>query len=312
MRAGLTILVLIVAAFCGYWYLGAHLFQRGVEDWFAAQTEAGRSAEVQGLAVTGFPVQFKATSGPLAISDPATGWGWQTPTAEVSMPSWWPFRVTADLADRHVLDTPRGQFDITAQDLTGQFGLSPRLAPVSLHVESGAMQAVGAEGAVRVSTLRFDSTRQDDASHHAVLSVQGLGLDAGPLSLAEGSLVAEADVTLAERLDDLPDAVAVPIDRIVLQKAELRFDPVAVTATGTLVADARGFAAGELTLRLENWPEALDVAVAAGLIPADRVGMLEGGFRMMADGDVLELPLTLAGGDIRFGPLPIGPAPRFR
>lgn len=312
MRTGLTILILTVAAFCGYWFVGAHLFQRGVEDWLAAQAEAGRSAEVQELEIAGFPTRFAATSGTVVIVDPETGWGWQTPSAAVSMPSWWPFRVTADLAEQHVLDTPRGQFDITAQDLTGRIGLSPRLAPVDLHARSNAIRAVGAGGSLQASEFLFDSTRLDGATHHATLSVQGLGLEAGRVTLIGGTLTAEADVTLAERLDDLPDAVGLPIDTITLRDGELRFDRVAVRASGTLVADGRGFAAGELTLRLENWPEALEAAVAAGLIQENRVGLLEGGFRMMADGDVLELPLTLAGGDIRFGPFPLGPAPRLR
>lgn len=312
MRTGLTLLILIVAAFCGYWFAGAHLFQRGVEDWLAAQAEAGRSAEVQELDIGGFPLRFAATSGPLVIVDPATGWGWQTPSAAVTMPSWWPFRVTADLAERHVLDTPRGQFDITAQDLTGRIDLSPTWAPVGLHVRSDAVTAMGVDGSVQASDLLFDSVRQDGSVHRATLSVQGLGVEAGPVALAGGTLNVQADVTLAERLDDLPQAVGLPIDTITLHDGELRFDQVAVSASGTLISDARGFAAGELVLRLENWPEALKAAVAAGLIPENRVGLLEGGFRMMADGDVLELPLTLAGGDIRCGPFPLGPAPRFR
>ncbi|MDB6453817.1 DUF2125 domain-containing protein [Falsirhodobacter sp. 20TX0035] len=311
MRALVTLLIVLAAAFSGYWFLGAHYFRQGVENWFAAQGEAGRSAEVQGLEIGGFPTAFRATSDTIVIADPS-GWGWQTPSADVSMPSWWPFRITARLPEHQVVDTPRGQWDVTVQDLVGRFGLSPSLAPDTLHVDSGALQATGADGTLRLGNLRFDSARGEGFTHHVTLTAEGLGLEGGPVNLSGGSLAVEGDITFAERIDDLPDAVAVPIDRLSLAKAELRLADAAVTATGDLVSDGRGFAAGELTLRLENWQAALDAAVAAGLIPANRVDMLEGGFRMMAEDGVLELPLTLSGGDIRFGPLPLGPAPRFR
>ncbi len=311
MRALVTLLIVLAAAFSGYWFLGAHYFRQGVENWFAAQTEAGRSAEVQGLEIEGFPTAFRATSDTIVIADPS-GWGWQTPSAAVSMPSWWPFQITAKLPEHQVVETPRGQLDVTVQDLTGRFDLSPSMAPKALHVESGMLQAAGADGTLRAGGFRFDSARRDGFTHHVTVTADGLGLEGGPVNLTGGALSVEGDITLAERVQDVPDAVAVPIDTLSLTKAEMRFADAAVTATGKLVSDGRGFAAGDLTLRLENWQEALDAAVSAGLIPENRIGMLEGGFRMMAEGDTLELPLTLSGGEIRFGPLPLGPAPRFR
>lgn len=311
MRRVLTLLIVIAALFCGWWFAGAHLFRQGVENWFAAQQAAGRDAQVQGFDVGGFPTRFVARADAVAVSD-LSGWGWQSPGAEVSMPSWWPFHVTARLPDRQVIDTPRGQVDLTGQGMEGRFTLSPSLAPVRLHAEAASLVAAAADGTLRADRITFDSDRTTGTMHHAVLAIDGLGVDAGPVALNGGTLRSEANVTLAERVDDLPDAVAVPVEAIALHRFDLRFDDVAVTATGDVVADGRGFAAGEVTVRLENWPAALDAAVSAGLIPEDRVAMLEGGFRMMAEDGVLELPLTLSSGQVRFGPLPVGPAPRLK
>lgn len=312
MRTLIGILLAAALAFCGWWFVGAHLFRSGVEDWFTAQREEGRSAEVQGLEVEGFPLRFRIASGPVAIHDPESGWGWQVPEAEVTMPAWWPLRVAFALPERQVLDTPAGQVDLTVAGAGGRFRLSPSLAPVAAEANTGALTAAMDRGLLTATALRMQSDRTAPDAHDLTLEADGLGLETDMVTLTGGTLRAAAAVTLAEPVEDLPDAVAVPVDSILLRQTEMRFDQAALSVTGELLADGRGFAAGTLNLRLENWPAALEVATRAGLIPENRVRTLEGGLRLMAGGDTLELPLTLSGGEIRFGPLPLGPAPRLK
>ncbi|QUS35778.1 DUF2125 domain-containing protein [Falsirhodobacter algicola] len=312
MRTILGIIVVAALAFCGWWFVGAKMFRGGVEHWLAAQEASGRSAAVEGMTVSGFPLTFRATSGQVAIFDPKSGWGWQAPAAEVSMPAWWPLRVTVSLPERQVLETPAGQIDLNAAEAEGHVRLSTDLAPVAARAATGAVTASMAMGELTASGIRATSDRVSARSHHLTLQADGLALTSDIIDLDDGSLSMDATATLAERIDDLPDAVAVPIDEITLSSFDLRFGKMAVTGSGHILADARGFAAGDLTLRLENWPDALDTAVAAGVIPANRVDMLEGAFRMMAADGTLELPLILSGGEVRFGPLPLGPAPRLR
>ncbi|WP_128254557.1 DUF2125 domain-containing protein [Falsirhodobacter deserti] len=313
MRTVFGIFLAAAIAFCAWWFVGAHLFRSGVEDWFAAQTEAGRMAEVQDLEVTGFPARFRIASGPVTVMDPESGWGWQAPSAEVTMPAWWPLRVDFALPPQQVLETPTGQVDLRLDGAGGTFQLSTSLAPVAGQVKAGPFAASMAEGRLTGNSIALRSDREDGTLHHLTIKADGLELKANDIRLQEGAFDAVADVTLAEVVDDLADGVAVPIDRIVLHRAELRFDRAVLSITGDLVADGRGFAAGDLKLHVENWPAILQPAVDAGLIPANRLDMLENGLRMMGGNDeVLEFPLTVEGGMVRFGPLPVATAPRFR
>lgn len=305
--------IILGALFALYWVGGHHLFSNGLRDWLAAQERAGRIAQVQDLTTGGFPVEFAADGQGVVISDPVSGWGWMADAAHVSVPAWWPFGVDARVTGRQVIDTPAGQVDLLAEGMMGHVGLNATLAPVSAWLASGPIQADTGQGTLRADDLRVASDRTEGRMHRVTADASGLAVTAGDIGLSDGRLHLIADVTLAEVVDGLADAVAVPLDGLRIEAAELRLGDMAVLVTGDLVSDGRGFAAGDLTLRMENWPAALQLAVDTGLLPAGQARTLEGGFRMLAGGgDALDVPLSLDGGMIRLGPLPIGPAPRFR
>lgn len=296
-----------------YWLGGYYLFSNGLRDWLAAQGQAGRMAEIQSLETGGFPLTFAADAQGIVMADPATGWGWMAEGARVSAPAWWPFGVDATVSGRQVIDTPAGQIDLLAEGLAGHVGLNATLAPVSGWLSAGRIEAASGQGTLRADDFRMTSDRTEGRTHRITSDATGLAVEAGDIRLDNGRLHLVADVTLAEVVDGLADAVAVPVDGVRIETGELRLGDMAVLVTGDLVSDGRGFAAGDLTLRMENWPAAMQVAVEAGLLPAGQARTLEGGFRMLSGGrDALTVPLTLDGGMIRLGPIPVGPAPRFR
>ncbi|MCJ8138718.1 DUF2125 domain-containing protein [Falsirhodobacter halotolerans] len=305
--------IILCALFALYWVGGHHLFSNGLRDWLAAQERAGRMAQVQDLTTGGFPADFAADGKGVLISDPASGWGWMAEGAHVSVPAWWPFRVNAQVTGRQVIDTPTGQIDLLAEGMAGHVGLNATLAPVSGELTSGPIHAATAQGTLRADDLRIGSDRTEGRTHRLTADANGLAVEAGDIRLGDGRLHLIADVTLAEVVEGLADAVAVPVDALRIEAGELRLGDMAVQISGDLVSDGRGFAAGDLTLRMENWPAALKLAVDTGVLPAGQARTLEGGFRLMAGGgDALNVPLSLDGGMIRLGPLPLGPAPRFR
>ncbi|WP_052362417.1 DUF2125 domain-containing protein [Falsirhodobacter sp. alg1] len=313
MRVLIRIIVVLAVLFCGYWFAGAHLFERGVQRWLTAQQQEGRVAEAQDLTVSGFPTEFRGSAGQVAILDPDSGYGWQANGPTVAMPSWWPLQVNVALPEKQVIETPTGQIDLSAEDMTGRIDLGFDLAPRHLLAQSGPLRAEMAAGALTADSLRYESDGGNGRLHHVTMNGTGMGLNVAPLDLTGGTLDVDADVTLAEQLDDLPDAVGVGIDTILLREARLQFDGFAVKASGTVVSDGRGFAAGDVTLQLTGWAAALEVARNAGLIEAHQADTLEGGLRLMSGGgDTVELPLTLSGGVVRFGPFPLGAAPRMR
>ena len=79
--------------------------------------------------------------------------------------------------------------------------------------------------------------------------------------------------------------------------------------------DAAGTPEGRLTVKAVNWRDMLDVLQSNGTLPAEFGPLARAALETLAGAsgraDTLDAPLTLSGGLIRLGPIPIGPAPRM-
>ena len=84
---------------------------------------------------------------------------------------------------------------------------------------------------------------------------------------------------------------------------------------GELVADADGFAEGEVAVRARNWREMIAHRRGPGGIGPGIADALGGGLdliaRLAGDGDAIDLPLSFGDGRTRLGPIALGPAPRL-
>lgn len=315
MRIILGTVLALAIAYGGYWFVGAHFVERGVEEWFTTQTEAGLVAERDDISVTGFPSRFDITVDAPHIADPQTGWGWRAPFAQGLMLSYKPNHVIVALPDNQVVETPAGEVTVTGQGLRGSIRLGLNLSPVRTAATGQNIRAARGDASLVAQDFRF-ATQVDDGVVHAVaFQANGIGIKAAGVDLSGGVMNIAAKVTLpAPVADAMPEDIplSVPVDAVDVTEGVLRFGDIAASVTGNLTADDEGFAAGNLLLRVENWPAALEAAVAAGIIAENQADTLEGGFRMMARGDAVEMPLTLADGVVRFGPLPLAAAPRLK
>lgn len=323
MRALLGVILLAATLWGGYWFAGARALERGTEAWFADAARQGLMAERESLSVSGFPNRFDLTVTAPQIADPARGYGWQAPFMQVFSLTYKPWHVIAALPDGQVITTPFGSFTLGSSRLQGSLVVQPsttlalqRLAVVgeTLLLSAGQGWAIGAEEA-RFATRAVG----DDGTVHEV------GLDV--LNLAP-------DATLRARLPDLPgmvealrlSAVATldaPLDRhaattrpgltrLEVKEALLRWGDISLFASGEVTADAAGLAEGRITLRLQNWRKAVQMAVAVGAISTEMAPTYLRALELLsAQSDTAELPLTFRDGRMSFGPLPLGPAPRM-
>ncbi|MDP5327655.1 MAG: DUF2125 domain-containing protein, partial [Paracoccaceae bacterium] len=87
------------------------------------------------------------------------------------------------------------------------------------------------------------------------------------------------------------------------------------SAKGALTVLSDGGLDGTLTLSARPWQAGRDLIVALGLVGPKDTAQLGRMMEVMAslspDPSALELPLRLADGMIRLGPLVLGPAPRL-
>ncbi len=90
------------------------------------------------------------------------------------------------------------------------------------------------------------------------------------------------------------------------------FGATGLIAKGALTFDAAGIPEGTVDLTVRDWRAALAIAVAAGMVPPGVAGLAETAGTLLAGGQAdLTAPLAFTAGQMRLGPVPLGPAPSF-
>jgi len=312
----------------GYWFVGERGFEAAAKSWFAKLDASGKVASYSDLVVHGFPNRFDLTLTDPHIGDPATGFDWQAPFFQVLSLSYKPWHVIAAFPPEQRLILPPEAMTIRAGKLQASLVVKPQstLPLDRLSLVGEAVEAVGDSGwTVAAETVQFatrlDANRVD--WHEIGLNIGNLSPDAGLMALFGGVLPpqvalirVDAHVGLTAPIDRTVIATKPRITAVDLDDLRVDWGTMGVTAKGSVIADARGFADGDVVLRLENWRVALDVAQAMGILAQDQRKLWERAAQFLAkqtDGvDTLELPLKFANGQTRIGPLPVGPAPRLQ
>lgn len=312
---------------CGYWFIGARGFEGAAGAWFNQVEASGKVATHQGLAVQGFPYRFDLTVTEPRFADTGAGIEWQAPFFQILSLAYKPWHVIAALPPEQRLTIGREAMSIRAAKLQASIVAQPVTAlPLDrLTVIGDQMEAVGDAGwTLHADALRFATRRTvGNNAHELGLTLTDLSPDPALMALFDGVLPPLVGLI---RLDAVAGFTA-PLDRTALQthprlatldvsEAQVDWGDLRVSAKGRVVADTAGFAEGEVTLRMENWQLALDVAQSMGMIAAKDRGLWDRAAGLLAlgssDKTAIELPLQFRGGKALIGPIPVGAAPRMR
>lgn len=323
MRGLVWVTVVLAGLWGGWWLVGSRGVKAAAEGWFAEQTALGREASYAELSVAGFPSRLDLTVTEPMLGDPATGLGWRAPFAQVFAMTWKPWHLIAALPGGQVFRLPGGEVTLDGNRMMGSLLLVPGadLALSEAVAEGEALALAPGLGALRgaervVVSIRADQTREH--GYRIGANLRGLGLDAVwaagaglPAEIAEGYLDATADLSAA--IDRHAAETRPALQRLDLTASRLVWGELNLSATGQLAADAAGFAAGQIDIRVENWRLLPPLLVATGTITADFAPTLTRGLEVMAEQggepEVLTLPLVARDGTMSLGPLPLGPAP---
>lgn len=330
IRTLILVVLLIVAGWCGYWFVGARMFEREVEAWLAERRAEGWVAEAAGSTIRGFPNRFDLTLTELELADPATGLAWSAPFFQILSLSYRPHHVIAVWPHEQTVATPLGRVEVTSEDFRG----SLRLAD---------MTTLALENATFVS----DSvTLASDAGWTAHLGTGRMAVRRAAATEATYEIGVEAlDLVLPERVrgpivpsDTLPReietlrldteiAFTAPWDRAAIETArpqpvridlrELRatWGRLDLRAAGELTVAPDGTPVGSITVKAENWREILELAIVAGAVPQTLAPAIERGLEALAGASgsprTIDATLTLRDGRIYYAFVPLGPAPRL-
>lgn len=321
MRGLLWITGVLAALWGGYWWVGSSATEQAAVQWFADQQAQGYNARYETLGVQGFPNRFDLTVTGLHLADPARGLGWDSPFAQVFAMTWKPWHLIAALPGGQTFTLPDQNVTLDGTELRGSLLLvpGPDLALNEIVATGEALRLTSTAGWSLGADKAVLSTRQHPTplnTHRLGLQISGLAPD--PAFASAAGLPAQLDEV---HLDALATFSA-PIDRhsgetrprltqLTLTEAHLNWGGLKLSAQGNLAADATGFAAGQIDLRVEDWPALPQLLTAMGVISPDFAPTLAKGLAAFAKGDpqVLTLTLTAKDGRMSLGPFPLGPAP---
>ncbi len=331
MRIVLAAVIVLAAAWSGYWWIGARAEQNGIRNWLDARDRAGWVANYSMVETTGFPNRFDTTISEIELADPETGVAWAAPFLQLLRLSYEPNHVIAVWPDEQTFASPYQRISVTTDRARASFVFLPRtdyqLERSNFSFEGVRLRSTK-DWSARVENVRL-ATRPADAGENAYdigFEATGLRPKGTKLSqLAEIGLVPETFETL--KLDatlafDAPwDRTALEerrpaITEIELNLAQAIWGELDLWMAGDVTLDEAGRATGEITVKARNWREMLQLAVAAGWLPDGMADTLEGGLELLAglsgSPKTLDAPLKLRDGAVSFGPIPLGTLPPIR
>lgn len=325
MRALIWATMLMGGLWSGYWFVGKTSVERVVQAFFQEAPAQGLIAENSGISILGFPSRFDLTVTSPRLADPRSGVEWQAPFLQVFSLSYKPWHIIAAFPPEQTLSTAGQDVTITSEKLQASVVVTPNTA---LTLDRATL--VGSGIALRSSfgwqamadELRF-ALRQDPSRSNT----HEIGLDLNRLQPDPAFLALLPQMpTRVEKLHlDAFVGFDAPIDRFAgqtrprpefleIKEAGLNWGDLSFFAKGRLdLVDATP--EGRLDLRIENWRDMMPFLAVSGAIKPEVLPTVETMLTTLAqqsgDPEVLDLPLIFAGGQMRLGPLPLGPAPRL-
>ena len=323
----LTVAALIAVAAGGYWVWWAGQLERGIAQWREQQRLRGYEITYGGPAIDGFPLAHVARFDGPAIRSP-DGTRWRGPALSARAALWDPYTIAVSFAGRHVVERLNaGRLDTATLDSREADGLL-RLRGDG-RLESADATLLGLEvlaeplGRFASGWLRLSLTPDYGPETGLVLGYD-FAVETSQLQIPT-TLAAPLDPTAERilavgRLDGIfPQteprrALAAWRDgggALELERVEVEWPPLGVTASGRLTLDDQLRPEGQLAARIAGLPELLDRLVEQGLMTAQQVSNIKlavlvfAGERDDKSRPVLAAPLIFRAGILSLGPLPL-------
>ncbi len=317
---------LLVAGYSSYWYYAADAVRRGIDDWIAQQGANGLEVRSAGVAVGGFPLMLEADARNVVMTD-ARGAIWQSSGLYAEAQPWRLTEIDFRIDGPQTLTVPGARpVTVTADDGIGdvRLGSDGRLTAGSLTLADLTV-LLPALGDLKVATVEMGVSQRAEGGDRDGLAAGGearqVELPVSPLpALGKRLEHAGLDVTVTGAV---PPELRVPYltvwresgGRMLVDRLALQWGPLTLQASGTVTLDAALQPQANLTANVRGFLETVDALVAAGLVEADKSGLIKAGLALLAgapDADgkaTLTAPLSLAGGRLFLGPLQIAQLP---
>lgn len=330
MRKLIWLVLAAAVLWGGYWFVGSRAVERGLAAWIEDRRAEGWAADYADLETRGFPNRFDTTFTDLRLADPDTGLAWSLPFFQILALSYKPYHVIAVWPDRQTVATPEESIEIGSQRIRGSVVFRPdtdlALDRTDIVAEAVTLDSTaGWHAALESGRFAIHRLEADRPSYRLGADITAMTPSAptrraldplGTLPPVIETLHLDATVDFDRPWDRhaIEDARPQPT-RIELDEMHALWGQLELRAAGTLEIDSEGRAEGRITVKATNWREMLDLAVSAGVVPETIAPTVEKGLEVLAglsgSSKTLDAPLSFQKGFVSFGPIPLGPAPRF-
>lgn len=330
MKRLLIAIIVVAAAWAGYWVWASQSVKSELQDWFADRRAEGWVAEYSDLSVSGFPNRVDSTFTDLRLADTGSGWAWEAPFFQLLTLSYQPNHIIAIWPNQQLLATPDQKLDITSTQLQASVVLDAgaalplnraNLVADTLSIQTREGQATSM-AALRAAIQKLDGT--ENAYRFAIeaddfappMDWRGM-LGAADLPRAFSALRMQVEVTFDDRWDiSSVESRRPQPTRIDLQLAEAKWGELELWIAGAADLDELGRLTGDVTIKARNWREIVQMGVASGQISRKLGEQLEETLGLLAalagNSKTLDVPLELRKGTIYLGPVPVGKLPRLQ
>ncbi|MGI3184420.1 DUF2125 domain-containing protein [Nioella aestuarii] len=330
MKVWAWVIGALVAIWSVVWLVGSIATERLLTGWLADREAAGWVVTRDTVQTSGYPFHFITTLPELMLADPQSGWAVEADGFRLEQDSYQPQAIRAVWPAEHTLSTPFEHITIRAEQLEAMLHIRP-LDYLALEQSETRITALEMESDIGWSS-RLDRAvalvaERHEPGHRYDIRIDASGVDpAGAvLALLDPAGVLPQSIELVhldaimgfDRIWDLTalESSRPAITRVELTELRAEWGQLALRLSGDLDVDAEGMPMGDLSVRAQNWRAMIEIGVNAGAIPASFRGTLETGLGLLAGlsgrPEDLDATLSFSDGQVYFGPIPLGPAPRL-
>jgi hypothetical protein len=327
MRKLTWIVVILAALYGGYWVAGSRAALSGMRAALDGMKADG-SGDYAAVTLHGFPSRFDITIDRPRLLSADGRIGWSAEFLQLLALSYRPNQVIAVWPQEQTITLDGRDLRVNAESLRASVTTEPTLSLALDHAEvEGLTLGVDVPPGRVIADKLILAARQAGRglnSYDLALVATRPGPDAalrrmldpaGALPPAAEEIRITANATFERRLDR--SSLEAPPRLVALDGVDARlvWGSARFTVTGSLAADADGYAQGGLEVTAEDWEQIFALARSLGIVPAGDAARLHQILSVMAQGapepGTLKVPLRLEGGLIRLGGVAIGIAPRF-
>jgi len=332
-----ALVLALVAAGIGYWFVAAQALRDGLDRWAADRRADGYDVRYGQPLVGGFPLDLRiVVADPVIVmpdKDPAAAWTWRGTSIRIETRLWNPRVVNFSLPGRHEFTRPGLPRPISARtDLAAGraiIGHDGRVVEASFDCVKLDIDFGGRYGQVtagKAEVLLRPRHKVADPNEpvpplESKLTVHELMLPAvfdGPLG-RQMPLVA-ADIAVKGPLPDAPTRPALERWRddsgtIEVLDIKLRWGPLNLKGSGTVTIDEEMRPLGAATVDIRGFREVLQRLIDAGVVRKQAGATAQAVLTVLAKpakpgGEaVLSVPLTAQDGFLSLGPVKLLPVP---